>query len=219
MFETRSDRKGDLYSQSQSATSRRPPAFRTPRFETSPMKMTMEIATPLATAKGAKRAVITKGGEEYLWKSSERTRTPWAPSNLSDPGSNSLDYCFTPTPEIAEWVAAVEEEALAIVAKDPKTYLGSANLSPAVVQERFVSNMKTSARGAPNFKCRGRFGHLRFWDAKGQAIKDPTVFSSDCQYQFVVKVSSLWIGEKGFGLSFDLQHLMLHQDLACPFKT
>ena len=182
------------------------------------MKMTMEIATPLATAKGAKRAVITKGGEEYLWKTSERTRTPWQPSNLTDPESNILDYCFTPTPEIARFVAAVEEEALAIVAKDPKTYLGSARLSEEEIRAKFVSNLKTSARGAANFKTRGRFGHLRFWNAKGQPLKDPTVFASDSQYQFALKVSSLWVGEKGFGLAFDLQHLQIYQD-ECPFKT
>ena len=85
--------------------------------------MTIEIATPLTTAKGSKRAVVTKGGEEYLWKTTERTKVPWAPSNLQDPESNILDFCFVPTPEITEFVAAVEEEALAIVAKDPKTYL------------------------------------------------------------------------------------------------
>ena len=179
--------------------------------------MTMEIGAPLATAKGSKRAVVTKGGEEYLWKTTERTKTPWQPSNLTDPESNILDYCFTPTPEIAEFVAAVEEEALEIVAKDTKTYLGAARLSEEEVRAKFVSNLKTSTRGTANFKTRGRFGHMRLWDAKEQPLKDPTVFG-DSQYQFVVKVSSLWVGEKGsFGLSFDLQHLQIYQD-ECPFK-
>ena len=180
--------------------------------------MTMEIGAPLTTAKGSKRAVITKGGEEYLWKTTERTKTPWQPSNLTDPESNIMDFCFIPTPEIAKYVAAVEEEALGVVAKDTKTYLGAARLSEEEVRAKFVSNLKTSARGAANFKTRGRFGHLRFWDAKGQPLKDPTVFASDFQYQFVVKTSSLWVGEKGsFGLSFDLQHLQIYQD-ECPFK-
>jgi hypothetical protein len=49
-------------------------------------------------------------------------------------------------------------------------------------------------------------------------MRDPTVFASDCQYQFVVRASSLWVGQKGsFGLSFDLQHLQIYQD-DCPFK-
>ena len=178
----------------------------------------MEIGAPLTTAKGSKRAVITKGGEEYLWKTTERTKTPWQPSNLTDPESNILDFCFVPTPEIAQYVNAVEEEALEIVAKDTKTYLGAASLSEDEVRFKFVSNLKTSAKGVPNFKTRGRFGHLRFWDAKGQPLKDPTMFASDFQYQFVVKASSLWVGEKGtFGLSFDLQHLQIYQD-ECPFK-
>ena len=51
-----------------------------------------------------------------------------------------------------------------------------------------------------------------------QPMKDPTVFASDSQYQFVVKASSLWVGQKTFGLSFDLQHLQIYQD-ECPFKT
>jgi len=191
-------------------------AFRTPSFETPVMKMTMELATPLATAKGSKRAVITKGGEEYLWKTTEQTKTPWLPSNLTDPESNTLDFCFTPTPEIAEWVAAVEGEALEIVTRDPKTYMG-AQLSPEEVQAKFVSVLKTSARGSPNFKTRGRFGHLRFWDAKGQPLKDPTVFANDSQYQFVVKASSLWVGNQTWGLAFDLQDLQIFTT-TCPFK-
>ena len=178
--------------------------------------MTMEIATPLATAKGSKRGVITKGGAEYLWKTTEQTKTPWQPSNLTDPESSILDFCFTPTPEIETFVAAVESEALQIVSQDPKAYLG-AELSAEEVQAKFVSVLKTSARGAPNFKTKGRFGHLKLWDAKGQAMKDPSVFASDNQYQFVVKVSSLWVGHKGFGLAFDLQLLQIFQD-ACPFK-
>ena len=182
------------------------------------MKMTMEITTPLATAKGgSKRAVITKGGEEYLWKTTEQTKTPWQPSNLSDPESNILDFCFAPTPEIAKFVAAVEEEALEIVIKDPETYLGT-SLSEEEVRFKFMSDLKTSTRGAANFKTRGRFGHLRFWDAEGEPLKDPTVFASDSRYQFVVKVSSLWVSGKGsFGLTFDLQHLQIYQD-RCPFK-
>ena len=183
------------------------------------MKMTMEIATPLATAKGTKRAVISKAGQDYVWKTTEQTKTPWIPSNLTDPESNSLDFCFTPTPEIAEFVAAAEAEALATVTRDTKTYLGVAGLDEDEVRFKFMSNLKTSARGAANFKTRGRFGHLRFWDADGEPLKDVTVFAADARYQFVVRVSSLWVSEKGsFGLSFDLQHLQIYQD-QCPFKA
>ena len=160
--------------------------------------------------------MITKGGEDYLWKTTERTRTPWPPSNLTDPESNSLDFCFTPTQEIVDWVTAVEEEALAIVAKDPKAYLGSAKHEDEV-RATFVSSLKTSARGAANFKTRGKFGHLRFWDAKSQPMKDPATFAGGCEYQFVVRASSTWIGQKSWGLSFDLQHLQIFQD-DCPFK-
>ena len=180
------------------------------------MKMTMEIATPLVTAKGSKRAVITNGGEEYQWKTTEQTKTPWIPSNLTEPESNSLDFCFIPTPEIAKFVATVEEEALGIVIKDPKTYLSSAKLSEEEIRAKFVSSLKTSARGTANFKTRGRFGHLRIWDANGQPLKDPA-FASDSRYQFVVKVSSLWVGNETWGLAFDLQDLQLFTT-ACPFK-
>ena len=83
----------------------------------------MDIQQPLTTAKGgSKRAVITKGGEEYLWKTTAQTRTPWIPSNLTDPDSNILDFCFHPTPEIRDFIGAVEAEALAIVTRDTKTY-------------------------------------------------------------------------------------------------
>jgi hypothetical protein len=181
--------------------------------------MTMEIQTPLLGAKNSKRGVITKGGEDYLWKTTEQTKTPWQPSNLQDPESNCLDFCFTPTSEIGQFVHQVEEEALAIVTRNTKTYLGVAGLDEDEVRCRFMSSLKSSARGAPNFKTRGRIGHLRFWDGDGQSLKDMTVFASDARYQFVVRVSSLWISQKGnFGLSFDLQHLQVYQE-RCPFKA
>ena len=181
------------------------------------MKMTMEIQQPLTTAKGSKRAVITKGGEEYLWKTTAQTKTPWIPSNLTDPDSNILDFCFHPTPEIRDFIGAVEAEALAIVTRDTKTYLGVA-LSEDETRFKFMSSLKSSARGAANFKTRGRFGHLRFWNAEGEPLKDP-MFANDARYQFVVRVSSLWVSEKGsFGLSFDLQHLQIYQE-RCPFKA
>ena len=182
------------------------------------MKMTMEIQQPLLGAKGSKRGVITKEGEDYLWKTTVRTKTPWLPSNLQQPESNSLDFCFTPTPEIAEFVTQVEEEVLAIVARNPKAYLGVESLDQDEIQCRFMSSLKSSARGAPNFKTRGRIGHLKIWDADGQSMKDMTVFASDTQYQFVVRVSSIWVSQKGnFGVSFDLQHLQCYQE-RCPFK-
>jgi hypothetical protein len=183
------------------------------------MKMTMEIQTPLTTAKGSKRGVVTRGGEDYLWKTTAQTKTPWIPSNLTDPESNCLDFCFTPTPEIAEFVAAAEAEALATVTRDTKTYLGVAGLDEDEVRFKFMSSLKSSARGAANFKTRGRIGHLRFWDGDGEPLKDVTVFAADARYQFVVRVSSLWVSEKGsFGLSFDLQHLQIYQE-RCPFKA
>ena len=183
------------------------------------MKMTMEIQQPLLGAKGSKRGVITKEGEDYLWKTTVRTKTPWLPSNLQQPESNSLDFCFTPTPEIAEFVTQVEEEVLAIVARNPKAYLGVESLDQDEIQCRFMSSLKSSARGAANFKTRGRIGHLKIWDADGEPLKDMTVFASDARYKFVERVSSLWVSEKGnFGLSFDLQHLQVDQE-RCPFKA
>ena len=183
------------------------------------MKMTMEIQQPLLGAKGSKRGVITKEGEDYLWKTTVQTKTPWQPSNLQEPESNSLDFCFTITPEIAEFVTQVEEEVLAIVARNPKAYLGVESLDQDEIQCRFMSSLKSSARGAPNFKTRGRIGHLKLWDADGQSMKDNvTVFASDTRYQFVVRVSSIWVSQKGnFGVSFDLQHLQCYQE-RCPFK-
>ena len=90
-------------------------------------------------------------------------------------------------------------------------------LTPEEVKAKFISNLKTSSMGASNFKTKGRFGSVKFWNEKQQPIKDPTVFPGDNRYQFVVKATALWINNQNFGIAFDLQHVQVFAD-QCPFK-
>ena len=80
--------------------------------------MAIQIEAPTVNNRGSKRAAISRGGAEYSWKTKEQTSTPWSPSNFNDPESNILDFCWTPTPEIIEFVTNLEAEVIAAIAGD-----------------------------------------------------------------------------------------------------
>ena len=78
--------------------------------------MAITIGPKIQSANGSWRAALQKDGLDLEWKAEELTTMPWQPSSF-DPDSNTLDFCFKPTPEILEFLANLEGELLAQVTK------------------------------------------------------------------------------------------------------
>ena len=141
---------------------------------------------------------------------------PWEPSSF-DPDSNTLDFCFKPTAELLSFVANLGAEVLALVTKDRELYLG-AGATPEKVRATFQSNLKTSQKGMEDFRCKGRYANIKFWDKNSKPTPAPTVWASDDQYQLVLRATAVWFNDKGRGIAYDLRHLKVVASES-PFRS
>ena len=139
--------------------------------------MANTIGPRVQSANGSWRAGLQKDGFDLEWKAEELTTMPWQPTSF-DPDSNTLDFCFKPTAELLSFVANLEAEVLARVTKDHELYLG-AGATPEKVRGTLQSNLKTSQKGMENFKCKGRYANIKFWDKNSKPTPAPTVWGSD----------------------------------------
>ena len=177
--------------------------------------MTITICELKASANGSSRAALQQDGHDLEWKASVKTSMPWQP-NSYDIDSNTLDFCFRPTPELTAFVEALEAEVVAQVAKDSEKYFGKP-LAPDVVKATLQSALKVSNKGTEHFKCKGRYSGIKFWDRKQQPTKEPTVWGSGDEYKLVLRAGAVWFNDKvGWGISYDLRHLQVFA-ADCPF--
>lgn len=177
--------------------------------------MAIELGAKKPTASGgSSRCAIQKEGADVEWKASVQTAMPWQP-NSYDPDSNTLDFCFKPTPELASWVSELEAAVVAEVSKDSEKYFGE-NLAPEAVKALFQSNLRTSQHGSEYFKCKGRYASIGFWDKDGKPTVEPTVWGREDKYLFAVRATAAWFGSKGWGIACDLRHLQVFAN-KCPF--
>ena len=192
------------------------PAFKDPPQKNTGTKiMAIELGAKKPTASGgSSRCAIQKDGADLEWKASVQTAMPWQP-NSYDSDSNTLDFCFKPSPELVSFVSELEAAVVAQVSKDPKAYFGE-NLSPAAVQALFQSNLRTSQQGAEYFKAKARCSNIAFWDKDGKPMNEPTVWGREDEYLFVVRATAVWFGSKGWGIACDLKHLQVFSN-KCPF--
>ena len=176
--------------------------------------MTITICELKASANGSSLAALQQNGADLEWKATVKTSMPWQP-NSYDIDSNTLDFCFRPTAELIAFVSELEAEVVAQVAKEAETYFGKP-LAPDVVKATMQSALKISNKGTEHFKCKGRYSNLRFWHRSQKPIKEPTVWSADDEYKFVVRAGAVWFNGKGWGISYDLRHLQCVSS-DCPF--
>ena len=176
--------------------------------------MTTTICEVKASANGSSRAVLQQNGQDVEWKATVKTSMPWQP-NSYDLDSSVLDFCFRPTAELIAFVSELEAEIGAQVAKEAEKYFGKP-LAPDVVSATFQSALKISNKGCEHFKCKGRYSNIKFWDRGQKPMKEPTVWSSDDEYKFVLRAGAVWFNDKGWGISYDLRHLQIFAS-DCPF--
>ena len=115
--------------------------------------MAITIGPKVQSANGSWRATLHEDGVDLEWKAEELTTMPWQPNSF-DPDSNTLDFCFKPTPSLLHVLANLKAEVLAQVTKDHELYLG-AGATPEKVRATFQSSLKTSQKEMGTFKCKG----------------------------------------------------------------
>ncbi len=167
-----------------------------------------------AAANGSSRAALQQNGSDVEWKASQKTSMPWQP-NSYDIDSNTLDFCFRPTPELLAWISGLEAEVVAQVAKNSQTFFGRP-LEPDAVRATMQSALKISNKGTEHFKCKGRYSSIKFWDRNQKPTQQPTVWGSDDEYKYAVRAGAVWFNSNGWGISYDLRHLQVFSR-DCPF--
>ena len=113
------------------------------------------------------------------------------------------------------FVSELEAEIGAQVTKDAEKFFGLP-LAPDIVKAKFQSALKVSSKGTEHFKCKGRYSNIKFWDRSQKPMKEPTVWSSDDEYKFVLRAGAVWFNNNGWGISYDLRHLQIFA-ADCPF--
>ena len=176
--------------------------------------MTITICELKDSANGSSRAVLQKNGQDVEWKATQKTTLAWQP-NSYDESSNTLDFCFRPNAQLTAFVSELEAEIGAQVAKDAEKYFGLP-LAPDVVQATFQSALKVSSKGCEHFRCKGRYSNIKFWDRSQKPMKEPSVWSADDEYKFVLRAGAVWFNDKSWGISYDLRHLQIFAS-DCPF--
>jgi hypothetical protein len=177
--------------------------------------MTVIICELKASAIGSSsRAALQENACDVEWKATEKMKMPWQPSSW-DLESNTLDFCFKPTAELTAWVFDLETDIVQQVANNSEIYFAKP-LALDVVKATFQSALKISAKGTEYFKCKGRYSNIKFWDKHLKPTNQPTVWSGDDEFKFVLRAAAIWLNEKSWGISFDLRHLQIF-DTDCPF--
>ena len=124
-----------------------PPAFRHPPPKATRTKtMTTTICELSASANGSSRAVLQRNGGDLEWKATQKTSMVWQP-NSYDVNSNTLDFCFSPTAEVTDFVSKLEAEIGAQVTKDSEKFFGIP-LAPEIVKSKFQKHSKLATRDA-----------------------------------------------------------------------
>ena len=144
-------------------------------------------------------------------------------SNPSPYGSEEgrrLPLCLEPNEAAAADLETLEKD---VKSQLTQRSLGDAKifgryLTASDVEARFVSCLKTSARGNSFIKLKVDLSRVRFWDAEQQPLEEPgDLASRECKVRAELK--QVWLMSGQCGLLLEVTDLMLKEQLPqqCPF--
>ena len=186
-----------------------------PHKERRPDQAAMELVLGevLSNAKGGKYLPIKgKEGDALVLSTKQRAAIVWEPSAYAE--GDRVNVCLETTQELAEAVSKWETAAVGLA--DAASMFGKP-LSPAQMQERFQSCLKTSAQGLKFLKLKATMRNVRFWDADGKRSKAPSNLRGR-KVLAAVQARQVWIMNQQFGLVLELRDCKLDEETedACP---
>ena len=180
---------------------------------------------PKSSVKLGELTTNQRGGRVFpasaeAWQPQEWMRILWHPSPYGSEEARRLPLCLEPNE------AAVAD--LETLEKDVKSQLTQRSLGDAKifgryltasdVEARFVSCLKTSARGNSFIKLKVDLSRVRFWDAEQQPLEEPgDLAGRACKVRTELK--QVWLMSGQCGLLLEVTDLMLKEQLPqqCPF--
>ena len=136
--------------------------------------MAIKLGDLLANPKGGKFfPVCAEDGGPAVWQC-DWIRILWHPTAYNGEDARRLPLCLEPNEAAAAELARFEKALVGQLASrsqaDPKLF--GRMLTTQDTESRFVSCLKTSARGNSFIKLKVCLDQVRLWDAQGQALQE-----------------------------------------------
>ena len=136
----------------------------------------------------------------------------WEPSAYVE--GDRVNVCLEATQELAEAVAKWESAAVRLADAAP---MFGKPLSPAQMQDRFQSCLKTSPQGLTFVKLKATMRNVRFWNAEGKRTEAPSSLRGR-KILAAFQARQVWMMNQQFGLVLELRDCKLDEEteFACP---
>ena len=186
-------------------------------------RQSFELGELLTNAKGGKYLPLKAAdGVVPAWSSPAWLRILWHPAAFGDADARRVNVCFEPDESVEQHFKVVEKElASKLVAKsgrDPKVF--GRSLSPAELEARLQSCLKTSQRGTPFLKAKLNWDRVRFWDTEGYPLQEPGDLAGRSA-RVRLELRQVWVMNPQCGLLLEVTDLQLQESepakVECPF--
>ena len=147
-------------------------------------------------------------------------RVLWEPQAYQDPTATRVPICFEVTPEVEQYIKALDSWVVQKLAADSQTYFGQP-MALEQVQDRYTSPLKTTNKGYRHLKAKmnvtGR-GAARFWSPNAQKPGSPPEDWTNCAVEPILEIRGVWFLGKEVGLLVELTDALVTENVvACPF--
>jgi hypothetical protein len=173
------------------------------------------------TPKGTKQLpALYKDGEPVAFSPEEFHSIPFEPSAFNDAEAQRVALCVTPSNELWEQIASLDEWCIKTLSANP-TLLGVA-LSPEQIKDRYVSCLRTSEKGYKTVRSKinlsGKYAVQCYTQEKEKCQLPESWRGCHVQPRYVFR--GIWVMGKDMGMLLDTTHVMMQdarvQD-ECPF--
>ncbi|CAE7913387.1 pfh1 [Symbiodinium necroappetens] len=180
---------------------------------------------PKSSLKLGELTTNQRGGKVFpasaqAWQFQEWTRILWHPSPYGSEEARRISLCLEPNEAAVADLKALEEDVKRQLTRrsldDAKIF--GRHLAASDVEARFVSCLKTSARGNSFIKLKVDLSRVNFWDAEQQPLEEPgNLAGRECKLRAELK--QVWLMSGQCGLLVEVTDLMLKEELPrqCPF--
>ena len=174
------------------------------------------------TPKGGRQLpTLYKNGEPVAFSPKEYHPIPFEPSAYNDAEAQRVSLSVTPSVDLCDQIAALDNWCIETLSKTPISLLG-VSLTPEQIKDRYVSCLRTSDKGYKTVRSKinmsGKYA-LQCYTPEKEKRPFPETWRG-CQVQSRLVFRGIWIMNKDIGMLLETTHVMVQEDGSdemCPF--
>ena len=182
----------------------------------------LEFGVIGTTAKGGRQLpALYKDGEPVAFSPTESHAIPFEPSAYNDADAQRVSLSVTPSADLCDQIAALDNWCIETLSKTPTSLLG-VSLTPEQIKDRYVSCLRTSDKGyktvGSKINLSGKYA-LKCYTQEKENRPFPETWRG-CQVHSRLVFRGIWIMNKELGCLLETTHVMLQEDGSedkCPF--